>query len=311
MPAGRLLMRQVREVLRLKHACGAPERQIATSVGIGRTAVGEYLRRAAAIGITWPVPDGMDDAELERRLFTPPSFDPPSRPTPDWAYVHAELRRRDVTLMLLWEEYCQLASKRDPGWGARRRCAEPEGVAPMAIAAATPSLIAFVAKVSYGEQKPEATGDPMLALLDQAESIVADEAEAAIAKTAAASLARAASAGQGVQLVLREQPNVVVPLPARAVEVVLTVLCAMAERRPISVIPHEAELTTQQAADYLNVSRPFLIGLIDGGEIPHRMVGRHRRVRFADLLVYERASAKKRKQALAEMAAEARRLELD
>ena len=139
----------------------------------------------------------------------------------------------------------------------------------------------------------------MLALLDQAEPIVADEAEAAIAKTAAASLAPAAQAGQGVQLVLREQPNVAVPLPARAVEVVLTVLTAMAERRPISVIPHEAELTTQQAADYLNVSRPFLIGLIDRGEIAHRMVGRHRRVRFADLLAYEHASA------------EARRLELD
>jgi len=112
---------------------------------------------------------------------------------------------------------------------------------------------------------------PMLALLYQAEPIVADEAEAAIAKTAAASLAPAARAGQGVQLVLREQPNVVVPLPARAVEAVFTVLGAMAERRPISVIPHEAELTTQQAADYLNVSRPFLIGLIDRGEIPHRM----------------------------------------
>jgi excisionase family DNA binding protein len=157
----------------------------------------------------------------------------------------------------------------------------------------------------------KASEGPMLALLDQAEPIVADEAEAAIAKTAAASLAPAARAGQGVQLVLREQPNVVVPLPARAVEVVLTVLSAMAERRPISVIPHEAELTTQQAADYLNVSRPFLIGLIDRGEIPHRMVGRHRRVRFADLLAYERAAAEKRKRALAEMAAEARRLGLD
>ena len=151
----------------------------------------------------------------------------------------------------------------------------------------------------------------MLALLDQAEPIVADEAEAAIAKTAAASLAPAAQAGQSVQLVLREQPNLAVPLPARAVAVVLTVLTAMAERRPISVIPHEAELTTQQAADYLNVSRPFLIGLIDRGEIAHRMVGRHRRVRFADLLAYEHTSAEKRKQALARMAAEARRLELD
>jgi excisionase family DNA binding protein len=164
-------------------------------------------------------------------------------------------------------------------------------------------------RIRVGNQK--APEGPMLALLDQAEPIVADEAEAAIAKTAATSLAPAARAGQGVQLVLCEQPNVVVPLPARAVEVVLTVLGAMAERRPISVIPHEAELTTQQAADYLNVSRPFLIGLIDRGEIPHRMVGRHRRVRFADLLAYERAAAEKRKRALAEMAAEARRLGLD
>lgn len=151
----------------------------------------------------------------------------------------------------------------------------------------------------------------MLALLDQAEPIVADEAEAAIAKTAAASLAGAARAARGVQLVLREQPNVVVPLSARAVEIIFDVLTAMAERRPFSIIPHAAELTTQQAADYLNVSRPFLIGLIDRGEIPHRMVGRHRRVRFADLLAFEQASAEKRRRALADMAAEARRLDLD
>lgn len=119
MPAGRLLMRQVREVLRLKYAFGAPDRQIATSVGIGRTAVGEYLRRAAAIGITWPVPDGIDDVELERRLFTAPSFEPPSRPMPDWPHVHAELRRRDVTLMLLWQEY---RAKHSDGYGYSRFC---------------------------------------------------------------------------------------------------------------------------------------------------------------------------------------------
>jgi excisionase family DNA binding protein len=172
-------------------------------------------------------------------------------------------------------------------------------------------LVAFNSFISYIVAQPRITEGHMHALLDQAEPIVADEAEAAIAKTAAACLAPAARAGQGVQLLLREQPNVVVPLPARALEVVLTVLDAMADRRPISVIPHDAELTTQQAADYLNVSRPFLIGLIDRDELPHRMVGRHRRVRFADLLAYERASAQKRKLALAEMAAEARRLELD
>lgn len=151
----------------------------------------------------------------------------------------------------------------------------------------------------------------MLALLDQAEPFVADEAEAAIARTAANSLAAAAHAGQGVQLVLRERPDVLVPLPARAAVMMLDILEAMASRRPFSIIPQDAELTTQQAADYLNVSRPFLVGLIDRDEIPHRMVGRHRRVRFADLLAFERASAAKRRRALAEIAAEARRLELD
>lgn len=151
----------------------------------------------------------------------------------------------------------------------------------------------------------------MLALLDQAGPIIADEAEAAIATRAAASLSSSARAGQDVQLVLREQPNVIVPLPARAVEIVVGVLEAMSARRPFSIIPHDAELTTQQAADYLNVSRPFLIGLIDRDEIRHRMVGRHRRVRFADLLAFERVSAAKRRQALDEMGAEAQRLGLE
>jgi hypothetical protein len=106
MPAERLSMRKVREVLRLKYACGASERVIARSVGIGRTAIGEYIRRAAVIGITWPVPEELDDAALERKLFAPAGYNPPrSKPLPDWGHIHAELRRRGVTLALLWEEY--------------------------------------------------------------------------------------------------------------------------------------------------------------------------------------------------------------
>lgn len=151
----------------------------------------------------------------------------------------------------------------------------------------------------------------MLALLDKAEPFVADESEAALASAAAASLERAASTGQGVQLVVREHPSIVVPLPARAVKLIHDLLEAMAERAPFSIIPHEAELSTQQAADYLNVSRPYLVGLIDRGEIPHRLVGRHRRVRFADLLDFEAQSVERRKRALAEMAEEAQRLRLE
>jgi transposase len=79
---------------------------IAQSVGIGRTAVAEYVRRAAVIGITWPIPVELDDAALERKLFAPAGYNlPRSKPLPDFGRVHTELRRRGVTLALLWEEY--------------------------------------------------------------------------------------------------------------------------------------------------------------------------------------------------------------
>jgi excisionase family DNA binding protein len=151
----------------------------------------------------------------------------------------------------------------------------------------------------------------MLALLDQTkEPFVASEAEADIAKEAAEKLQAVAAAKKDVRIVVRGRREVVVPLPARAVEIILEILIAMKDRTPFSVIPYEAELTTQQAADYLNVSRPFLVGLIDRDELPHRMVGRHRRVRFADLLEFERRSKESRRAALDEMAAEAERLGL-
>lgn len=120
MPAERAPMRKVREVLRLKHALGVSEREIARSIGISRSTVGEYLRRAAVIGITWPVRDGLDDAELERRLFTPASFaEQPARPLLEWPQVHSELKRRGVTLMLLWEEY---RAQHGDGYGYSRFC---------------------------------------------------------------------------------------------------------------------------------------------------------------------------------------------
>jgi transposase len=80
--------------MRLKHARGASLLTIARAVGVGHTSVAEYVRRASVVGITWPIPAEIDDAELE-----------PTRPVPHWAYVHEELRRRGVTLVRLWEEY--------------------------------------------------------------------------------------------------------------------------------------------------------------------------------------------------------------
>lgn len=152
----------------------------------------------------------------------------------------------------------------------------------------------------------------MFALLDQGcGPFVADEAEATIARNAAEKLAAVAKTKQDIKIVVQDDLKVVVPLPARAVELIMTVLMQMADRAPFSIIPFQAELTTQQAADYLNVSRPYLTKLLDEGKITHRMVGRHRRVKVGDLVKFETESREKRKEALAELAAEQRRLKLE
>ncbi len=97
-------MRKIREVLRLKFEVGLSARQVAISLQVGRASVGEYLNRFAASGLTWP--SALTDAELQRHLFPPPPAVPSDqRPVPDWAHVHAELRRPGVTLALLWQEY--------------------------------------------------------------------------------------------------------------------------------------------------------------------------------------------------------------
>ena len=102
----RVSMRKIREVLRLTHELKFSVRQVRAATGVGKTAVSEYVSRAKVIGITWPIPSEIGDAELERRLFTPAGFhDGPMRTVPDWTKVHAELKRRGVTLMTLWEEH--------------------------------------------------------------------------------------------------------------------------------------------------------------------------------------------------------------
>jgi transposase len=106
MPGERLSMRKVRELLRLRWERQLPQRVIANSLRLSQASVSDYLSRARRAGLTWPLPDGLDDAQLEALLF-PPTPDVPSdqRPMPDWSAVHRDLRRPNVTLALLWEEY--------------------------------------------------------------------------------------------------------------------------------------------------------------------------------------------------------------
>ena len=92
-------------------------------------------------------------------------------------------------------------------------------------------------------------------------------------------------------------------VPRAAVELLARILAHMAAGQGVSVVPSHAELTTQQAADLLNVSRPFLIGLLDAGQIEYRKVGKHRRVKAASLLAYLRADDQHRRGAADELSA--------
>lgn len=99
-------MRKIEEVLRLHFECRLSTRAIGKSLGLGRSTVSEYIRRARAAGIGWPLAEGMHEIELDRQLFPPlPAPTCAGRPEPDWSEVHCELKRKGVTLSLLWEDY--------------------------------------------------------------------------------------------------------------------------------------------------------------------------------------------------------------
>ena len=102
MPGERVSMRNIREVLRLHLGQGLPQRVIAQSLRLGLGTVNGYVTRAR---LGWPLPDDLGDERLEAVLFPPvPGVPSDWRPVPDWAWVHRELRRPNVTLALLWEE---------------------------------------------------------------------------------------------------------------------------------------------------------------------------------------------------------------
>jgi transposase len=113
-------MRKIREVLRLKHACGLSERRIALAIGLSRSTIKAYLKRADSCGIAWPLAPEIEDSALERQLF--PIVEVArdvARPLPEWREVQRELKQRGVTLQLLWEEY---RAHHHDGYGYSRFC---------------------------------------------------------------------------------------------------------------------------------------------------------------------------------------------
>src|SRR3954471_10471934 len=133
MPAERVSMRRVREILRLKHACGSSDRAIARSLGIARSTVALTLERLAAAGPAWPLPEALSDRVLEGMLYAGTGARQGLRRKgePDWTRVHRELRRAGVTLMLLWEEY---------------RAAEPDGY----VSGCETSLARPITSIAFG-----------------------------------------------------------------------------------------------------------------------------------------------------------------
>ncbi|MDP4015402.1 MAG: helix-turn-helix domain-containing protein [Candidatus Nanopelagicales bacterium] len=118
--------------------------------------------------------------------------------------------------------------------------------------------------------------------------------------------------GDAVKLIVAEsggKEELVVP--RAAVEMLARILALMGAGKGVSIVPSHAELTTQQAADVLNVSRPFLIGLLTADEIEYRMVGTHRRVKMSSLMDYLRSDSEKRRNAADELTSLAQELGLD
>jgi transposase len=118
MPAKRLSMRKTREILRLRLGLGLSLRDTARSVRVSSSTVSECVTRAAKAGLGWPLPPELDDAALESRLY-PSEVAQRNRPMPDFRRVHTELRRKGVTLELLWHEY---RATHPDGYGYSRFC---------------------------------------------------------------------------------------------------------------------------------------------------------------------------------------------
>jgi excisionase family DNA binding protein len=135
--------------------------------------------------------------------------------------------------------------------------------------------------------------------------------ESAIASAAARALARVESQDEPIEVRLGAGDDAeLIVLPADAVRLFVRMLAELASGRAVTIAPIDAELTTQQAAELLSVSRPYVVSLLERGELSHRKVGARRRVRLEDVLAYRERSQRRSHEALAELARESQELGL-
>jgi excisionase family DNA binding protein len=143
----------------------------------------------------------------------------------------------------------------------------------------------------------------MSTLLDRIERVTPTDDESRLARESIRLLAPLLGKGDNlkIQVVEGEGPGELLVLPASVIRLLNDILTEMAQGHAVTIIPVHAELTTQQAADFLNVSQPYLIGLLEKGEIPFRMVGTHHRIEFPQLAEYKKRIDASRRVALDEL----------
>ncbi len=137
----------------------------------------------------------------------------------------------------------------------------------------------------------------------RADLVVPSASDAEQAKSSSRLLAAIVGKGDAARLVLHGDHEEPLSIPVPALRMLVEILSQMAQGNAVSIVPYHAELTTQEAADFLNVSRPFLVKLLETGLIPFRKVGTHRRVAFSDLLKYRERTLTETRQSAAELTA--------
>ena len=142
---------------------------------------------------------------------------------------------------------------------------------------------------------------------------IPSEAEVSLSQESSRILAshlQYSSSTQKLKILEEDGKEKMLEIPSSAYQLLIDILSQMAQGNAVTLIPIHAELTTQEAADLLNVSRPYLIKLLESKQIPFHKVGRHRRIRLEDLMSYKSQIDRDRMQALDELAAQAQELNM-